>query len=246
MNYTEADVERDNGTVTEHIDGTRMGVMTARASLCRLKAAALEGAKVQGLVEQVATRERIAAALQARVAVEEESHKRTMSELDESEKEVTTLRARVAELERERDALLSKAESEEWDTDAATWKANEKAEEVKRLESERDALRAQVETVPTLVRKALHRHGLSASLCHESAEEVRRALSAPPAETTPQPEAPLLCAGCSKLGKRAHTVCGTSGCECFCGRVRIVSGEEARALVANAETTPAPERAEVK
>lgn len=50
MNYTEADVERDNGTVTEHIDGTRMGVMTARASLCRLKAAALEGAKVPGLV----------------------------------------------------------------------------------------------------------------------------------------------------------------------------------------------------
>lgn len=70
--------------------------------------------------------------------------------------------------------------------------------------------------------------------------------SSPPAETTPEPEAPLLCAGCSETGKRSHAACGVSGCECFCGRVRAVTGDEARALIERAETTPAPVRVESK
>lgn len=53
------------------------------------------------------------------------------------------------------------------------------------IESERDALRAKMTEVPTLVRKALHRHGLSVSLCNESAEIVRAALSTTSHETTP-------------------------------------------------------------
>ncbi len=60
---------------------------------------------------------------------------------------------------------------------------------------------------------------------------------APPAET-PAPErqeteieAPLLCERCARW-RRGHSRCNAAGCECFCGRIRVVTGAEMKRLQA--------------
>lgn len=168
-NYTEADVEQARVRVRALIRGQVVS-LNEQASLETLIAAALDGTKVPGLVAwQHAVLEVLATGLANQPTVDNapviiRGMVAKLREFDQRDAEVSALQARVAELE----AKVTQAHAE-WD--AATDRATE-------AEAERDALRAQVDAVPTLVRKTLHHHGLSASLCNESADVVRRALSA--------------------------------------------------------------------
>lgn len=193
MDYTEADAKGWAETVAAKLRGAPELGKDWWAALRLLEAAALEGAKVSRLVaDNAALVQALHSAKQPHakgclftrgvgttgqqvrpcpcgVDALFETSSPGAALLAEHEAQVSALQARVAELE----AKVTQAHAE-WD--AATDRATE-------AEAERDALRAQVDAVPTLVRKTLHHHGLSASLCNESADVVRRALSALSAET---------------------------------------------------------------
>ena len=205
--YVEADVEQDAKRIEETLTllpGAYFQHQSmAQQRLYRVKAAALEGAKVPGLVaqgldmaRQIGELSSEVSALQARVAELErernEAKQRESQALDLASKAQSGRSAaqdRVAELE----AKVTQAHAE-WD--AATDRATE-------AESERDALRAQVESLASAGERLEQQHLASAK---ESEEPLRTAyryaagaakvlrssardvLSAPPAETTPATE----------------------------------------------------------
>lgn len=240
---TTGDVERDFNTAD--IDASHVVACTCghHGALARLRDLALLGVQVPGLV------------------AERDDWRRKALDRDLQvvglTSEVAALQARVAELRREWKRLDEAAITMSRTVD----KVMEQRDEAR---SERDALRAQVESLASAGERLEQQHLASAKESEEPlrttyryaagaakvlSASARDVLSAPPAETTPcmeSPitEAPLLCDHCSHIGSRAHTACDVSGCECFCGRIHVVSGDEAQALVANADTTPAPERAE--
>lgn len=200
-NYTEADVAQDEAALLEFIESGEHGRGAAIAMVSRLGTAALEGAKVPGLVEQVRhwrdAADEVAknrsdevraylsevSALQARVAeLERELEQERDVSRDLAAAGLETERQR-AEAESERNALQARvAELEDALGEAEDWKHLHEAEKAAREEvvSERDALRAQVEKV---------RAGAEAAKGHSAwASRILATLSAPPAETTPAPE----------------------------------------------------------
>lgn len=174
-NYTEADVERDSGLLTTGIQSwqpSQDDLVRALAARDRLKSAALDGAKVPGLVEQledfrkhlepdqrgvgwelhvfsaIDTERELLADIE-RVAPEwsplngpHEIVSHLAGKLEERDAEVSALQARVAELEREQSAKEELAFGLRQSLDGAT-------KRVAVLAGERDALRAQVAILTT-------------------------------------------------------------------------------------------------
>lgn len=180
-------------------------------------AAALEGVKVPGLVEQVATCERIASALQSR----------------------------VAELERERD------EARRWEETHR--KASQDWEDMFNATLvDRDALRDEVAALRGLMGRArdLVMRGGSANYCAAHAL-LHDALSAPPpAETTARID-PVsgTCSTCGTVVRTAETTCVDDEDHCPRGDHPVWEHErdgKHPLCGTDAETTPAPERAEGK
>lgn len=180
--YTEADAKRDARAVEwnfvrgENFRGVHIenGVVTDPAeALQRLLAAALEGAKVPGLVAQLADRDAdVKASEGLRLAATERADR---------------LQAQMATLTTERDAY------------------KEIAKEVK---SERDALRAQVAKLRSILAEYVAVDG-SQGLCSamrlgKVQERARSALSAPPAETT---KAEPHCGNCGESEEVHPTFC---------------------------------------
>lgn len=193
-NYTEADAKRDTGRLAGYVSG--VGVREDREALARLEAAALEGAKVPGLVaDNAALHQRAMDALSVAtepVTAFQRAHKANAALADlleqprpgaallaEHEAKVSALQARVKELERERDAREEQAFGLRQSFDGAT-------KRVAVLVSERDALRAQVDAVDDIASGVVLRGEGEAqeSLAHR----ILATISAPPAETTPAPE----------------------------------------------------------
>lgn len=233
-NYTEADVEQARVRVRALIRGQVVS-LNEQASLETLIAAALEGAKVPGLVE------RNVANLQT----------------------IGELQARVAELDAKVEARDEQAFGLRQSLDGAT-------KRVAVLASERDALRALVARIASTLRKADQHLSpdnepdavvLWAGNEYErepvaTYADLRRALSVPPAETTPRaapisdPEwarkAAALEDGCDVVvGPPTETTPGIdpmSGACSTCGAIHAPGMN----TLCSAERTPAPERAEAK
>lgn len=134
-NYTEADVEQ---WALEVHDGSNLRTHAVLTAIAKLKAAALEGAKVPGLEQQVADLQQKVCDWQAASGLESgsgdpdgiEPH-HLEADIRKRDAEVSALQARVAELE----AKVTQAHAE-WD--AATDRTTE-------VTTDRNALRAQVE-----------------------------------------------------------------------------------------------------
>lgn len=193
-NYTEADVERWFQDADESLakHGYTMNG-TVRRDLPAIRSAALEGAKMPGLVEALG-------AARNAITAWREIRDRLVSERDEARREVSALQARVKELERQ-------------GLDMAR-QVGELSGEVFNLTSERDALRAQV----TSLRSAMIEEAASIDLYWLSpadkkavADRIRAALSAPPAETTPAPESAdeaskPQCVRCERVHGDGHVI----------------------------------------
>lgn len=208
-NYTEADVEQARVRVRALIRGQVVS-LNEQASLETLIVAALEGAKVPGLVaDNAALFAHIGAMEEALEACQshirqaatdydvpfpaslmdepptlEAAHSVALKQRDAIQAKVSAIQARVAELTRERDELLESSREE----------ASRSAVDLTLVREERDALRAQVEAMRAAsaplvdwCRRSLEARGIPSGPMVKAGEARAFviALSAPPAETTP-------------------------------------------------------------
>lgn len=253
-NYTEADVMMDAMTVggaLSLLDHDDVGQRTeGRSALSRLKAAALEGAKVPGLVADLAqrTRERDSE-MEERWKASEVKRQQT-ERAEAADAKVSALQARVKELEQ---AVLARAE------------AHKRTSLSRRAaECERDALRAQVTQAVAIasgvatrmpddvagivcrdILAALSATSAEASCgpCadHECAVHVHATCEhCPPAETPAKEAEAEEHARLDRLGVPTHGRCLATN------KRESLTLEERRELAPPPETTPAPERAESK
>lgn len=251
-NYTEADVETDvaglEGTINNSGYVEEIQALD-RKSLARLKAAALEGAKVPGLVADNAAMGSTLAHAESlcrlriedwALAPEEKQHFEEL--LDNIQpaaiawrngtvghefcEEVFALRKQVFDLQANLKDVESRLQSAGDGLTAAI-------EQVRMVTSERDALRAQMGQFEKSIATAL---GMISKGQHTLAEaNLRLALSAPPVETETDDEAHrrLDALGVPRFGRCPAT-----------NKRESLTLDERRELAPPAETTPAPERAE--
>ena len=183
-NYTEADVERMAEVVETGLQPLHN---TSRSALRDLKAAALEGAKVPGLVaDNAALLEDFQAWVKRtshhdRVTFVKEAVRRNprgTALLAEHAREVSTLQARVAELDGDIRRVLQLLTLGQQVDGTQTVVGHEAANAARRVMADRDALRAQVVELEQAVLARAEAH-------KRTSLTLRVALSTPPAETTP-------------------------------------------------------------
>lgn len=187
MNYMEADVEQAR-VVVRALIRAQVVSLNEQKSLETLISAALEGAKVPGLVQQVADLQQKVCDWQAASGLESgsgdpdgiEPH-HLEADLRKRDAEVSALQAKVAELTAARDDWKARAET----LDAAGFKATR----------ERDALRAQVAGLADEARPWAEplRDVEGATVTITRPLSFWLALSAPPAETTSETTTELRC-----------------------------------------------------
>lgn len=205
--YTEADAKSDESDLLEFIESGEHGRGAAIACLSRLCTSALEGAQVAGLVEQVRT-------LTNRATLAEEQRTQTHQQVAEIAKvldpevtpdawgchEAAQKRMReLATLTAEREAVRNQLDrvhgylrsiarflniTEALSGPEFEVAAQEISTRLKTAESERDALRALVEKVRQMVRSTSH------AMPIETRDRLLIALTAPPAEKTPDDRCP--------------------------------------------------------
>ena len=201
-NYTEADVEKWWGEALAGVDCTDPAICAkAGSAMLKLKAAALEGAKVPGLVAdnaallaaglrwaEDASDPLVALALESALRAEHPGAA-LLAELEDVRaawhRETTradALQARVRELEREFEEQTYRAEciADTLDCDTKDAPAG-----VESLKAERDTLRAQVEDLKTKIRR-LRGHRETVEGLPAGTLTNLPVLSAPPAVTTLQ------------------------------------------------------------
>lgn len=217
--YTEADVERDKAKLTHGLQAwspSQEDLLAALGARDSLAAAALDGAKMPALVEQLRVANesgseamRNAAAyrnerdaLQAQVATLTADMIRVNNAASEAIQKTAQVMLRASELERERDEARRQQ--------AVTAKSLKDAmENAERFASERDALRAQVAAARNDLLDhccGLQNQPADCAMC----KAIATALSAPPAETTPAAEET-----CPNCGHEEHRCARCAWCCCY-------------------------------